>query len=366
MDPPTPDPDYFSGERPFERNAFTRLTQQFLSKGRCLTWLLTVAQHQRTYVKLLFNLFMKGFLRAQISYLWRTLPYRHGWRYKLWTFVDGARLFMGYIRLTLTLRFSRGGALVDGKSCVVVLLTHNRPQNMSFLVNGALRNRFITRVIVSNSNPKVKIRDWITSTDSRLMLIDEKVPTQPGHRLILARQTGAEYVLSVDDDIFLTPKQWRKFFEFLLSDEECPHGLIGQVWRPGTKSSNGSPFHHLIAEDKNVDVLIGAYAFTHQQLSRVFELATSIGVPDLSQVRNGEDILLSFSGTCRPRIHSMKPVLFCASEGLPGIALWKSEHRFWEQRVDLFQKTRDARLSMRAPWGNTGVHVELERTSITA
>ena len=26
---------------------------------------------------------------------------------------------------------------------------------------GALRNRFVTRVIVSNSNPQVKIRDWV-------------------------------------------------------------------------------------------------------------------------------------------------------------------------------------------------------------
>ena len=91
------------------------------------------------------------------------------------------------------LRFSTRAARLGGKTCVTVLLTHKRPQNMWLLVEGALRNRFVTRVIVSNSNPEVKIRDWVESTDPRLTLIDERTPTQPGHRLVLARQAGAEY-----------------------------------------------------------------------------------------------------------------------------------------------------------------------------
>ena len=175
---------------------------------------------------------MKGFLPSQVTYLFRTLPYRHTWRHKLWTLVQAVQLFVGYIRLNITLRFSRRAAPIRGKTCVAVLLTHNRPQNMCLLVQGALRNRFVTRVIVSNSNPQVKIRDWVASTDSRLTLVDEATPTQPGHRLVLAKQTGAEYVLAIDDDIFLTPKQWTKFFEFLLSDEHCPHGIIGQDLSP--------------------------------------------------------------------------------------------------------------------------------------
>ena len=241
---------------------------------------------------------------------------------------------------------------LGGKTCVTVLLTHKRPQNMWLLVEGALRNRFVTRVIVSNSNPDVKIRDWVESTDPRLTLIDERTPTQPGHRLVLARQAGAEYVLSVDDDIFLTPRQWKNFFEFLLSDEQCPHGIIGQDYRPGTKSSNGSPFHHIVGRKREVDVLIGAYAFTSEHLKRVFDLAANIGVSDLSRVRNGEDILLSFSGTTRPHIHPLKPALFCASEGLPGVALWKSDDQFWDERVRMFENVRDARLAMKTVWAD--------------
>ena len=290
---------------------------------------------------------MKGFLPAQISYLFQTLPYRHTWRHKLWTLAQAVQLLIGYIRLKITLRFSKRALPIAGKTCIAVLLTHNRPQNIRFLVQGALRNRFVTRVIVSNSNPRVKIRDWVQSTDPRLTLVDETIPTQPGHRLVLSRQAGAEYVLSIDDDIFLTPRQWKKFFEFLLADEQCPHGIIGQDFRPGTKSSNGSPFHHIAGRDTEVDVLIGAFAFTNEHVKRVFDLAAKIGVSDLSRVRNGEDILLSFSGTMRPHVHSLKPALFCASEGLPGVALWKTHDQFWDERIRMFEKVRDARLTMK-------------------
>jgi hypothetical protein len=293
---------------------------------------------------------MTSFLRQQIGYLFRTLPYRHSWRHKLWILVQAVQLLVGHNRLKIMLRFSPSAGPIAGKTCVVVLLTHNRPHNISLLVEGALRNRFVTKVIVSNSNPHVKIRDWVALTDCRLLVVDETIPTQPGHRLVLARQTAAEYVLSIDDDIFLTPKQWKDFFEFLLADEQCPHGIIGQDFRPGTKSSNGSPFHHLIGRDTEVDVLIGAYAFTSEHLKRVFDLAANIGFSDLSRVRNGEDILLSFSGTTRPHIHPLKPALFCASEGLPGVALWKSDDQFWDERVRVFEKVRDARLTMSSPW----------------
>jgi hypothetical protein len=309
---------------------------------------------------------VKGFFRAQISYLIRTLPYRKTWRYKLWTLVQAVQLVVGYVRLKIALRFSTDASPIGGRTCVAVLLTHNRPQNMSLLVGAALRNRFVTKVIVSNSNPRVRIRDWITSTDSRLMLIDETIATQPGHRLVLAKETGAEYVLSIDDDIFLTPNQWKRFFEFLLTDEQYPHGIIGQVYRPGTKSSNGSPFHHVIARDAEVDVLIGAFAFTREHLKRVFELALKTGISDLSRVRNGEDILLSFAGTRRPHIHAMRPALFCASEGLPGVALWKSEEGFWAERIRLFENAREARLTMKSPWGDAKQRVDTKQRPITA
>jgi hypothetical protein len=287
---------------------------------------------------------VKGFLRGQISYLLRMLPYQHTWRDKLSTVVEVVWLLVRYARLRIILRFSTGAESIRGKTCVAVLLSHNRPQNMSLLVESALRNRFVTTVIVSNSNPKVKIGDWITSKDSRLVIINETAPTQPGHRLVLAKQTGAEYILSIDDDIFLAPMQWKSLFEFLLADERSPHGIVGDLYCPEMEGSNGLLFNHVTGQDMEVDVLTGVYAFTSEHLKRVFELAAKIGVSDLSHLRNGEDILLSFSGKTRPHIHALKPALLCASGCLPGVALWKSDDGFWEERIRVFKNVRDANL----------------------
>src|SRR5690242_3180542 len=143
------------------------------------------------------------------------LPYREGWQQKISTLLEAACLLIGYARLKMALRLTPAFEPIRGKTCVAVLLSHNRPQNMALLVEGALRNRFVTKVIVSNSNPQVKIMDWVPSKDPRLIMVDETTPTQPGHRLVLAKQTGAEYVLSIDDDIFLAPTQWKNLFEYL-------------------------------------------------------------------------------------------------------------------------------------------------------
>jgi hypothetical protein len=296
------------------------------------------------------------FLDAQLRYLLRTFPLRKSWRHKLFIFVEATNLLFRYFWLRLTLRLGSPPRRVDGRTCVVILLSHNRPQNLPILIRGALCNGFVSRIVVSNSNRKVRLNDWIDIKDPRLLLVDETRPTQPGHRLVLARAVGAEYVLTVDDDIFFTPGQWARLFDSLLRDEEVPHGVTGNIYRPGIMSANRSPFHPVTGLETDVDVLIGAYAFTSRHLTCVFELAAKIGVSDLSQFRNGEDILLSFAGTRRPRIHPPKPALLCASMSLPGVALWVSDQEFWEERVRLFEKVRDARLTMSSPWMTNGAN----------
>jgi hypothetical protein len=300
------------------------------------------------------------FLIAQFYYLFRTYSLRKTWRHKLVTFAEVGNLLLRYFWLRFMLCFGSAPRRADGRTCVVVLLSHNRPQNLPILIKGALCNGFVSKIVVSNSNPKVRLEDWIDLKDPRLLLIDESEPTQPGHRLVLARKTGAEYVLAVDDDIFFTPGQWARLFESLLRDEEAPHGVAGDLYRPGTISPNGSPFHHVAGRETEVDVLIGAYAFTSEHLKRVFELAAKLGIPDLSRVRNGEDILLSFAGTKRPCIHPPNPALLCASTSLPGVALWVSDHRFWDERIHVFEKARDARLAMSSPWMRREKQVNME------
>ncbi len=292
----------------------------------------------------------RRFLRTQFSYLFRTYRQRRSWRHKLWILVEAFTLLIRYRRLQVDLSFAPIPTTMHGKTCVVILLSHNRPQNLSILVRGALQTGFVDKVVVSNSNKQVRIAEWIDEADSRVLLIDENRPTQPGHRLVLAREHGTKHIVAIDDDIFLSPSQWHRLFECLVSDEAVPHGVTGNIYRPGTQSSNGSPFHHVTGVERDVDVLIGSYAFTCEHLERVFALAGAIGIRDVSQVRNYDDILLSFGGVGPPRIHAIKPALLCASASLSGVALWKSDEQFWDERERVFQKIRTARLALDSPW----------------
>jgi hypothetical protein len=217
-------------------------------------------------------------------------------------------------------------------------------------VRGALQNCFVKKVIVSNSNPKFRIADWVKVKDERLSLVDQTQKTLPGHRFVIAADEMSDYFLSLDDDIFFTPAQWAKFFECLLQNEEVPHGISGQLYRPGTIFSNGTPFHHRETSDEEVDVLIGAYAFTKLHLDTVFRLANVLQMGSLSQIGNGEDILLSFAGSRASRIHNLGKPLLCASTSLRGVALSQTRENFWKERINLFSITRDARLVMEPDW----------------
>jgi hypothetical protein len=231
--------------------------------------------------------------------------------------------------------------------CTVILLSHNRPQNMEFIVRSALANAFVRRVVVSNSNREVRIAEWIKQRDERLVLVDETKPTQPGHRFVLALEQKGDHFLAVDDDIFLTPRQWADFLAALMSDESVPHGITGNIYRAGTSSSNGSPFHHVSRSNGELDVLIGAYAFTREQAERTKLLAAAVGFPDLSQVRNGEDILLSLSGEGRPLVHDLGRLFCCETRALEGVALSESEQSFWKVREQLYLKAAALQADLR-------------------
>ena len=288
---------------------------------------------------------MDAFLSAQYRYLFQTFSGRRSFKHKLFIVVEALQLLTRYKAWCRTLARPETDAVNTGnKRCTVILLSHNRPQNLPLLVAGALKNSFMQKVIVSNSNHKVRIAEHVKLVDPRLVLVDETKPTRPGYRFVLAAAEPGDYFLSVDDDIFPTPAQWAVFFKRLLDDEKVPHGLTGNLYLPGTASSNGSPFHHVSEKNTEVDVLIGAYAFTRRHLDRLFALAGQMGITDMTNLANGEDVLLSFAGAGRPKIHNLGSLFCCASTSLEGVALWRTLGDFWSDRVKLFEQTRAARV----------------------
>jgi len=91
--------------------------------------------------------------------------------------------------------------------------------------------------------------------------------------------------------------------------------------------------------EKQVDTINCLYAFHRDHLTEMQRLARLVGL-ETRAVANGEDILLSASGTGRPRIHDLGKVLLCLSSHRKGVAVWRTQADFFAERTALFLKLR--------------------------
>ena len=89
----------------------------------------------------------------------------------------------------------------------VILLSYKRVRNIQPIVRSLLKASCVGKVIVSNNNPDLRLDDWLRLRDDRVQVIDQPVRRFPGVRFELARQDGGEYFLTLDDDVFLFPRQ---------------------------------------------------------------------------------------------------------------------------------------------------------------
>lgn len=225
--------------------------------------------------------------------------------------------------------------------CTVVLLSYRRPQNIEWIVRGYLKCDFVTRVIVSNNNPAIDLTCHLRLDDPRIELIQQTALTRQGMRFSLAAERGDEnrFFLSPDDDIFLYPGQIETLFRGLVAAPAVPHGIQGEVRREKALLPH-YPFQLAVTGDGLVDHLLGYYAFTREQARRCVELYGVLGWGDPSSVGNGEDIVLSFSGAGRPRIHHVGGFLQCASWQTE-VATWRSHRNFFKERLILHDHLRE-------------------------
>lgn len=249
----------------------------------------------------------------------------------------------------LTLRFRRWVRAMRAEprqswegpeSCCVVLLSYRRPANIPFLVESFLRCDFVGKVVVSNNNPEVDLAAALAGLDDqRLELVEQPKPTRQGIRFALAEQNAGrfEYFISPDDDRFLLPSQLRRLFAALVAEPAVPHGIEGEV-RAAAGDWEDYPFKVGHAADGSADHLTGYYAFTRLHLRRALEIFDRLGWKKLDEVGNGEDIVLSFAGDGKPRIHDLGPILQCTSWYAAGIATWTTHADFFAQRRELHER----------------------------
>lgn len=205
-----------------------------------------------------------------------------------------------------------------------VLITYYSPPRMKHINNG-LRNilkcDFVGSVIVSNHNPQIDIGTLIKVRDERITVVNQKVRRGCGHRWLVANEFSPEYLIVVDDDVFIFPWQIKRLFEALAAEPEIPHGLAGMVYH-----TDGS-WEYRQEEEISLDFICEVYALTGTQLKRYMELRNEI-IRDES-LRNivefaADFMIVSRSGSRSPKIHHAGKLFRCPTYDEVGVAVHRN------------------------------------------
>jgi hypothetical protein len=139
--------------------------------------------------------------------------------------------------------------------------------------------------------------------------------------------------LIIDDDIFLLPGQIESLCRYLEDDPSVPHGLYGEeldeeVLRGGISLA-----------ERRVDVINRMYAFTDSHLWEFFRIADGIDAYSGKypwRLGIWDDLIISRSGSDRPRLHDCGAFVNCPTQGKQGIAVWRTDN-FKPFRNDIFR-----------------------------
>jgi hypothetical protein len=226
----------------------------------------------------------------------------------------------------------------DRSPFTVILQSYKRPWNIEPMAKLLLRFDSVERVIVSNNNPDVHLRLHID--DPRLQVINQphRYPASLFALLALHEaQKGAQYFLTIDDDLLLFPDQIEALMHSLTHDPAAVHGVVGQIL-----ADDGRVLAQHLTGQSAVDVLNRAYAFTADHIRRYVEILEQLGYEteeQKAQLRFGSDIVLSASGKRKPCIHDVGRLLSCPSAAQKGTARFR-EKGFGSFRMQLWQKIR--------------------------
>jgi hypothetical protein len=155
-------------------------------------------------------------------------------------------------------------------------------------------------------------------------------------------ENAADFYMIIDDDLLVTPSQLDSLCQQLYRDPQNVHGLFGAQYRV---SEEEYPSIYVKEVDKHVDILNRIYAFSRETLERCFVISDwlidqypdkySSNSPCLLQ---NDDIVLSFSGLSRPRVHRLGKVATDIT-GFSNDALSRNSE-FMARRVQLIKDVR--------------------------
>jgi hypothetical protein len=234
---------------------------------------------------------------------------------------------------------------IDPKATVIIPSYHGRrARNVAPIVRSALKYDGTERVIVSNNNPRIRIEDWVEVRDRRVTLINQPVRRGCGYAWTIAAGEEAEFFAIIDDDRLVYPQQLAVLVERLVEQPACPHGLVG-AFADGTRVQR---------QEAEVAWLYSIYAVTKAHVRRYHDYVAEIRAGNYAADDSiefwGDDIIISQSGTQRPRIHDVGPLIRCSTWNAPGVATWR-EPEFEKRREEVSRAVERVRAGVFAQPG---------------
>ncbi|OGJ61395.1 hypothetical protein A3A67_05140 [Candidatus Peribacteria bacterium RIFCSPLOWO2_01_FULL_51_18] len=224
---------------------------------------------------------------------------------------------------------------------VAIIESFKRPQNIELLARLYLKIPFISKVIISNNNRLIRIRDWVSHSDPRLFVYDQPMDRACHFRFELARREKSPYFIFNDDDIFLSPGQISRLLSALHLDPSRLHGVQGQIY----SETHDSLIHrdsYVFGVEKEADIINRIYACDFEHIRGFFCLIDMLSTNHkfIYWYKSfWDDMVLSFTGKSKPMTHDVGYVLNCPTSSQAGIAEWRREG-FFENRNRLFHRLR--------------------------
>ncbi len=223
------------------------------------------------------------------------------------------------------------------KDCFALIQNFARPQNMDTLARICLNVPSIRVALISNNNPDWNMGRWLAIPSGRLWIMNQPEQMNSVQRFfIVDAGYGTGSYIFLDDDIFLRPEQIERLCQELHKDPSVPHGIYGQEWR-GDHFQGG-----ISGREGHIDVISRVYACTRAHVQEFFRLGKMLGHPKDHPIWRQslwDDILLSFCGNDRPRIHDVGPFLDCPTQGRKDTATWRRDD-FHATREAFYKKLR--------------------------
>jgi hypothetical protein len=203
-------------------------------------------------------------------------------------------------------------------TALIVYYSPARARHLRTQVRNLLRCAFIDRVVTVSHNPDLDLAPYVAGLGDRVTAINSCRSKGCGGRWTTARALNADYLIVIDDDMLLFPRQIAGIFSHLTAMPEALHGVSGMAQMP----DGGLEYHD--REDLTVDFLCEVYALTAGHLRRYAELEGELAQsPSLAQaVESCADfIVVSRSGSVRPRIHNVGHLFRCSTHKQEGLAV---------------------------------------------